>query len=1018
MENLKISVIVPVYNTEGYLARCLGSLLSQSFRNLEIIVVNDGSKGNIRDIIKPYQASDSRVLFVDGDTNQGLFRARLAGAKKSTGDYICFVDSDDYVSYDFYRNLLDRASETGADICIGDTVWEDGSERYIYNFHESALSFDTLSGDEVRAAYFGQEAACYSWHTVWNKLYRRSLWEECLPFYQKLAEHIVMTEDIAFSSVLFYKAKKVARVCGDAYFYCMNKNASTDASRPTRERFIKNIHDLKAVFAFVQDFLKEQKASEDICAHFARAKDHYGRMWQHLLDDSFKGEDKAACQQAMDGFWKGSLPAILPDYYFEQVRTSWNGGLPYLKEQVGHFEGAYISFDIFDTLLLRPFYRPEDLFLMLDKVFQDISGTNVLFSKMRREGEALARRFYAKTDSSIKDITLTEIYDYIQKAYGLSPELAQKMKEAECRLEIGFVQPRRAGLSLFNLARYQKKHVLLVTDMYLERETIVSMLEKCGISGYDCLFISCEERRLKYDGGLFRAVTEKVPVKPQEILHIGDTWNSDILGCQKAGIRSLFLPKAREIFENRIQGSPTNRCSTIGKDICGRARSYDKASSSLVFGIGQALSFNRYFDNPYRSFNSTSDFNCDPFFIGYSLLGPHILGLVRWIDEEARRSGRSRVFFCARDGYLPKMAYDLYARYIQKPLSTGYIQASRKALLPAILRWPLSFYQLPAEYRGHSPKSLMAMLSFAGKDISEAAAARLFGREGLPYDKTFEDAADYHRFIALYLDNFYSEKKHREAIGLLKEYYSQVGEDALCFDMGYSGRIQDALSFCCGRGVEVLYIHEDIDSSSHLKHLMQFPIRDFYDARPAVTGLIREHIFSDPLGSCTGFVRKDGHVVPVLEESDKNAFDCHVVGLMHRGALSFLKDYLDAFGPYEGRLYASREELSYPFEGFLRTLSDTDRQIFRGAFFEDTVYGGLSAIPVEEFISRQNFLLEKEQAADEGDKAAQEPSTPSYSRDYLTELLNTKSKPVRAMLLLLIDKKLFMQKLKKNLGLS
>ena len=245
-----ISVVVPVYGTEEYFTRCMDSLLEQSYPNLEILVVNDGSKGDIRKRIHKYLAPDSdsgcspTVRFLDFSENAGLLRARVLGAREASGEFIAFVDSDDYVSLDFYRVLLSRALETSADIVIGGTVREEGEDRYIYKYHDSAFLFEELTGEDVRKTFFSQELQNYSWHTIWNKLYRKSLWDQCMPEYEKISEHVVMTEDIFFSSILFMHAQKVVTADSAVYFYCVNENASTDSRDISFEKFKKNMHDM------------------------------------------------------------------------------------------------------------------------------------------------------------------------------------------------------------------------------------------------------------------------------------------------------------------------------------------------------------------------------------------------------------------------------------------------------------------------------------------------------------------------------------------------------------------------------------------------------------------------------------------------------------------------------------------------------------------------------------------------------------------------------------------------------
>lgn len=110
--NSKISIIVPVYNTEEYLKRCVDSILAQSYTNIEIILVDDGSKDNSPAICDDYAIKDKRIVVVHKQ-NGGLSSARNAGLDVATGDYIGFVDSDDFISPDMYKNLMDHIDESG-----------------------------------------------------------------------------------------------------------------------------------------------------------------------------------------------------------------------------------------------------------------------------------------------------------------------------------------------------------------------------------------------------------------------------------------------------------------------------------------------------------------------------------------------------------------------------------------------------------------------------------------------------------------------------------------------------------------------------------------------------------------------------------------------------------------------------------------------------------------------------------------------------------------------------------------
>lgn len=149
-----VSVVVPVYNVEKYLERCVDSLLKQTYQNLEIILVDDGSTDGSLKIMEKYAQEDDRIHLVQHEKNRGLFQARITGSEAAHGKYIAFVDSDDYVSLDYYRLLVRQAQNTGADIVIGQTVFEKADHsKIIKNLHNACFNFNTLNGTAVKKAF-------------------------------------------------------------------------------------------------------------------------------------------------------------------------------------------------------------------------------------------------------------------------------------------------------------------------------------------------------------------------------------------------------------------------------------------------------------------------------------------------------------------------------------------------------------------------------------------------------------------------------------------------------------------------------------------------------------------------------------------------------------------------------------------------------------------------------------------------------------------------------------------------
>ena len=142
----KVSVIVPIYNVEKYLEKCINSLLSQTLEDIQIILVNDGSKDNSGNIAKEYEKNNKdRVIYVEKE-NGGLSDARNYGLKYATGDFIAFLDSDDYIEKNAYEKMYNKAIEENADYVECDFIWEFPNKirvdkQYPYKNKKEMLSF-------------------------------------------------------------------------------------------------------------------------------------------------------------------------------------------------------------------------------------------------------------------------------------------------------------------------------------------------------------------------------------------------------------------------------------------------------------------------------------------------------------------------------------------------------------------------------------------------------------------------------------------------------------------------------------------------------------------------------------------------------------------------------------------------------------------------------------------------------------------------------------------------------------
>lgn len=952
-----ISVIVPVYGTEKYLKKCLDSILGQTYKNIELIIVNDGTKDNSENIIKKYLQIHENIKYVRHSKNRGLFRARVSGAEEAEGEYLAFVDSDDYISADFYRMLLKKAMSGGSDVVVSNTVFEDAdgsqSVRQLYNL---CFGKEELEGEEIRRGFFLQEGYCFSWHTVWNKLYSKKLWDKCFEWYKKLEGHLVMTEDIAFSSLLLYNAKKLTCEYSASYFYCKHRNASTDAENIKFPKFEKNMRDLKLSFDFVESYLDSQHADDCIRKGFLEFRKKYSRMYRTQQQDKFAGVPGA--KKAVDDFLPGYHKRQRQnEFCFDAANADFSQGLDFAKETIRDPKIKYVSFDVFDTLILRQVYHPADLFLFLNYEFdRRTSGKhNISFQKIREISERKTREAFR---NKREEITIKEIYDTMSRVFSLDPDIVDKMHELEEEYEYRFCRARKTGRELYDFAREAGKKIIIISDMYLEYDTVSGILRKNGFDGWEALFLSSKEHCLKYSGMLFRRALKEVNCHPQNMLHIGDTWNADVSAARTLGINTFFLPKARDSFENAIKDIRTNECAWMDRYMAGPF--YDGVSARKTLGYRLMLStvVNKFFDNPFQSFNKKSDFNCNPYFIGYYAVGMHCIGLAKWMHETAREKKYPCIYFLARDGYLPMKVFELYNSACTDKIRCAYLHASRKLTLPFMIKDKNDLYDLPIERNNHTPLSVCRLLSFCLRNDGHDFEAGLL-ENGFAPDKTFQNESELYGFMDFIAANWFDKDRlERKKAGLAK-YYSQIEDHSVLFDMGYSGRIQSAICRAAGKKLDAFYIHTDNNRCSYEKQRGAFQVHSFYSGVPASTGIMREYMLSSLDPACAEIgCTDDGDYHFSYEKPDVSYPEKFAVQMLQKGAMDFAADFIDRYGDFLSEIDFIPQEASYPFEYLLRFCKYEDRKLFGMCNFEDRLYGNIVSVRADELFHNQLCEIE------------------------------------------------------------
>ena len=216
----KITVIVPVYNVESYLRKCLDSIIAQTYKNIEIIVVNDGSTDASGEICKEFAEIDHRIIYIEQE-NAGLSAARNTGLENMSGDYVTFVDSDDWIEQDYVETLYKKIVEYQADIAVGNYYSFNESEGMFY-FHILGDTYYEKVYDNVSIfenLYDSQEMKSFALISAWGKLYKAGLFEQLRFDIGKLGEDGYLNQKI------YLLAEKIVYIHKGIYSYRIRNNS-------------------------------------------------------------------------------------------------------------------------------------------------------------------------------------------------------------------------------------------------------------------------------------------------------------------------------------------------------------------------------------------------------------------------------------------------------------------------------------------------------------------------------------------------------------------------------------------------------------------------------------------------------------------------------------------------------------------------------------------------------------------------------------------------------------------------
>ena len=331
-----VSIIIPCYNVEPYLDRCMETILRQTLKDIEIILVNDCSPDRVPLMCDEWSRKDARIKVIHKEKNEGLGFARNAGLDVATGEYVAFVDSDDYVDTTMFARLYEKAQETRADIVYCGVKREviQGKFVDVRDFNEQT-TFEKDELQELSLRYVDPTTGERLFMSVWHSIYKRAT----VGSLRFLSERVVCSEDLPFQVAMLLKSNRVTYIPDAQYYYCLNGSS------------LSNTFDFEKCFRYftLANVIKEYYPRElehrvwrfffTFCQNFIRGLVRSNLTWKEKREWLMKlcGNDEIIfCLKAYKQ-WLGEKPHshLYAQYYY--TLTNGNVALLYLTALIDQY---------------------------------------------------------------------------------------------------------------------------------------------------------------------------------------------------------------------------------------------------------------------------------------------------------------------------------------------------------------------------------------------------------------------------------------------------------------------------------------------------------------------------------------------------------------------------------------------------------------------------------------------------------------------------------------------------------
>ncbi len=965
--------------------RSLNSIIKQPCKEYEVIIID--CKYDSRESIRGFFPKNQKVSYYACQNDATEMEQILFSREKAAGDYLQFMDSGDYLQVDWLYQIM-RHIEKSTDLIIGSQNYiRNESELFYFNFSINRyLKQGRIEKNKFLNIYLmhgGENRALLSLN---NKVIKTTLLSEILKNINFIEiNNIYAIEYLVFC--LFCQAKEIWNEKETNYIYNIKKEW---------QRYFcgyeKCIDDLEQFLSDIESQLyTESKEKVDQ----AWKREWYKELYKRLTDifpDKQNEISKRMNEKAGE-----KISVTHETSFFESASTVLGESYQYyeqMKEFIASEECEYVGFDIFDTLIQRPFWEPTDLFYLLNDKFNELLGeeTCIDFSLMRKNGESACRGYYSNVRPSNEDVTLDEIYCYISDFYGIDRKITDELEKYEIQLELKYCRERKIGKELFDWAGYCGKIIFIASDMYLPIEIIRKILEQNGLNGYQKLYLSNDIGISKYSGSLFDYIIKDLGIEDfSSVCFIGDNYGVDFVNSQKRGMIPFHVPKATELFQGMNGAIYSGKF--FEKIYQPNGGIIDQGTVMKFIGIRcmMAVVANQIYGNPFVNFNKESDFNADPEFIGYYCAGMFLFAEAKWLILQSCEREIKTIHFVSRDGFYIKKAYDKLHTIFKEGAASNYLYFSRKAVAPLFLGHKEGIYELflPPHVLSQTPESVVKLLEHVV--IKDKDCKRILKEAGIAPEKKFRSMHEFYIFAKVFEEKLYDEKAAKKYSDMLYRHFKRIIQegDVIC-DVGYSGRMETALTKLLGFPVSSYYFHEHEPWALMRKRSMNFHIESFYSFKPCSAFVLREQLFTPSQASCIGFEEKEGSVQPVFGTYHAAFKEEFILDIIQNSSIRFIEDMLQIFGTDLKMLDFNRFDACIPLEYYLHYAKKFDRKVLSAIAFEDE-FGTNAVMSMQDYWIKESktYLLSQEPKVVEKVVVQREPVNEQEIREEIrAEIIN------------------------------